>query len=107
MMITATECDFETIRPWRDEYRREMACQIIHDSIHVRPGLTREFLLRADSVPIGYGSLAIAGPWKERPTLYEFHVLPQQRMRVFHAFDALRSASGAAAIETQTNDRGL
>jgi hypothetical protein len=32
----------ETIRAWRDPYRREMDCQIIHDSIHVRPGWTNE-----------------------------------------------------------------
>jgi GNAT superfamily N-acetyltransferase len=103
----ATEVEFEQIRPWRDSYREEMRCQIIHDSIHVRPGWTREFMLRVGDTPAGYGSLAVAGPWRERPTLYEFSVLPQHRSRVFDLFDALRLASGAVAIETQTNGVGL
>jgi len=107
MTITASECNLETIRPWRDEYRREMSCQIIHDSIHVRSGWTREFMLRIGDAPVGYGSLAVSGPWKEKPTLYEFHVLRQHRSRAFDLFEALRSASGAVAIETQSNDPQL
>jgi RimJ/RimL family protein N-acetyltransferase len=27
-------------------------------------------------VPVGYGSLPVAGPWKDDPELYEFFVLP-------------------------------
>ena len=105
--ITATETSLDEIRPWRDAYRQEMNCQVIHDSIHPRPGWTREFMLRIGATPVGYGSLAVSGPWKEKPTLYEFHVLPQHRMRAFDLFNALLAASGAIAIETQTNGVGL
>jgi GNAT superfamily N-acetyltransferase len=107
MTITATETDLEHIRPWRDSYRQEMSCQIIHDSIHARPGWTREFMLRVGEMPVGYGSLAVAGPWREKATLYEFHVLSQHRMHAFRLFEALLASSGSVAIETQSNDAQL
>ena len=52
---------------------------------------------------LGYGSVAVAGPWQEKPTVYEFFVLPQHRMRIFDAFVAFLASSGATAIETQSN----
>ena len=60
--------------------------------------------LHAGEVPVGYGSIAIAGPWKGKPTVYEFYVVPQHRSQVFELFSALLAASGAVAIETQSND---
>jgi GNAT superfamily N-acetyltransferase len=36
--------------------------------------------------------------------VYEFYVVPQHRSRVFELFSVLLSASGAIAIETQSND---
>jgi GNAT superfamily N-acetyltransferase len=104
MELSARTAAFEDILPWRDMYRLEMACQIIHDSIHSRPGWTQEYFLFAGETPAGYGSIAIAGPWKGKPTLYEFYVAPQYRVRMFDLFSALLTASGAIAIETQSND---
>jgi GNAT superfamily N-acetyltransferase len=104
MELSAKATSVEEILPWRDLYRLEMSCQIIHDSIHTRPGWTQEYLLFTGDATVGYGSVAIAGPWKEKPTLYEFYVLPQYRLRMFDLFSALLTASGAARIETQSND---
>jgi GNAT superfamily N-acetyltransferase len=84
-------------------YRLEMNCQVIHDSIHGRAGWSREFLLLADGVPAGYGSLAIAGPWKDKWTLYEFFLIPKWRARCFDFFAKLIADSKAVMIETQTN----
>jgi len=81
-----------------------MNCQIIHDSIHTRAGWTREFLLAESGAKIGYGSIAVAGPWQANPSVYEFFVLPQHRQRMFDLFIALLTASSASAIETQSND---
>jgi GNAT superfamily N-acetyltransferase len=103
MRFTAELASLQDIAPWRDAYRQEMNCQIIHDSIHVREGWSREFALRADGVTVGYGSMAVAGPWKEQHTIYEFYVVPHRRDRAFDLFEALLSASGAVKIETQTN----
>ena len=104
MAVSAKESSLQDILPWRDLYRQEMSCQIIHDSIHCRPGWSREFLLLDGTTTVGYGSLAVAGPWKEKPTVYEFHVAPPARGRVFDLFEALLKESGAVAIETQSND---
>jgi len=104
MELSVKQTAFEEIKPWRDLYRQEMNCQIIHDSIHCRPGWTVEYFLRAGRAPAGYGSVAVAGPWKDKPTIYEFYVLPHCRSSLFDLFSALLSASGAGRIETQSND---
>jgi len=101
---TARATTVEDILPWRDLYRQEMNCQIIHDSIHGRPGWTQEYLLFTGGTPVGYGSVAVAGPWKGKPTVYEFYVLPHSRLHAFESFRSLLIASGAAMINVQTND---
>jgi GNAT superfamily N-acetyltransferase len=104
MELAAKLTTFEEIGSWRELYQQEMNCQIIHDSIHCRPGWSLEYLLSAGETPVGYGSIAVAGPWKDKPTLYEFFVLPYYRSRLFDLFSVLLAASGAKRIETQSND---
>jgi GNAT superfamily N-acetyltransferase len=105
--LTATQTSFAEIKPWRDLYRHEMNCQIIHDSVHARQGWTLEYFLRANEAPAGYGSVAVGGPWKETPALYEFYVLPHYRFRLFDFFEVLLGSSGVTRIETQSNDQIL
>jgi GNAT superfamily N-acetyltransferase len=103
-MVSAQPVPLATLLPWRDAYRHEMNCQVIHDSIHDRGGWSREYLLTDGGAAVGYGSVAVAGPWKDKPTAYEFYVVPSARGRVFELFEALLAAGGAVAIETQSND---
>jgi len=91
----------------RDLYRHEMNCQITHDSIHDRPGWTLEYLLTIDDQPAAYASLAVAGPWKDKPTLYNFYVLPEFRTRSFDLFATLLAETKPVAVETQSNDPHL
>ena len=100
--VEAVEGD--AIRGWRECYRREMDCQIIHDSIHGRPGWTQEYLLRVGGDPVGHGSLAIGGPWRDHPSLYEVYVDPLHRPRTFDLLEALLEVSNASRIEIQSND---
>ena len=95
--------ELDEIKHMRDIYRHEMNCQILFDSLHTRPGWTHEYLISNGINRVGYGSVAVAGPWQNKPTLYEFFVLPYQRGRVFDAFLALVSATGVKEIETQSN----
>jgi GNAT superfamily N-acetyltransferase len=88
----------------REQYRKEMNCQIIHDSIHGRPGWTREYVLELDGTPVGYGSVAGDGPWQKRPALYEFYLQREHQMRMFELSANLLAVCGAKVIETQTND---
>ena len=104
MDLSAELATIADVQPWRDMYRLEMGCQIIHDSIHSRPGWTKEFSLRLAGVPVGYGSVAVGGPWKDKPTIYEFYVAPPFQSRVFDLFSELLAATGAVSIETQSND---
>src|SRR5580765_4407553 len=98
MNMECTAVPFEEIARLRDLYRHEMNCQIIHDSLHVRPGWTQSFLFQVDKTPVGYGAIAIAGPWKDKPTIFEFYVLPHYRARTFDLFESLMQASAAVAM---------
>jgi len=107
MTIDVSLVPTDEIHPLRDLYRQEMNCQIIHDSLHSRKGWTRSYLLRIDGTPVGYGAIAVSGPWKDKPTIFEFYVLPRHRDRLFDLFAALLAETGATLIETQTNDAML
>ena len=100
---SAHRVTFEQIAPWRDIYRHEMNCQIIHDDIHARTGWTEEYALRAGEAVVGYGSVAVAGPWKEKPTIYEFFVAPNFRDHAFDLFEIFRRECGAKVMEVQSN----
>ncbi len=104
MQLSALLVSVDDILRWRDLFRQEMNCQIIHDSIHSRPGWTMEYLLKVGAAVAGYGSIAVSGPWKDKPTAYEFYVLPQFRSRAFDLFQTLLAQSGAVGIEVQSND---
>jgi len=78
--------------------------QIVHDSIHRREGWTVTYMLTVDGVTAGFGSIAIAGPWKDKPTIFEFYVLPEHRARGFDLFEGLLTASGARFMEIQSSD---
>ena len=102
--MKAQRVELREIEGMRDMYRQEMNCQIIHDSIHARSGWTHEYLLTDGDAKVGYGSVAVAGPWKTEPALYEYFVLPKHRGRTFDLFITLLESSGATVIETQSND---
>ena len=101
--LSATRVELEAIRPWRDMYRHEMNCQIIHDDIHARSGWTHEYALMVGDTVAGYGSVAVAGPWKEKPTIYEFYLAPNFCGRAFDLFEVFCAASGAKFLEVQSN----
>ncbi len=107
MTVNTRASQLSEIAALREQYRKEMNCQIIHDSIHGRPGWTREYVLELDGTPVGYGSIAVDGPWREKPALYEFYVQHEQRRRVFDLFASLLAVCSAKTIETQSNDRTL
>jgi GNAT superfamily N-acetyltransferase len=88
----------------RREHRQEVNAQIVHDQISEREGWTRTYRLVRDGVAVGFGSVAIAGPWKDRPTLYEFFLRTEERTRAFAWFEELLQVSQATRLEVQTNE---
>ena len=105
MGLSAKAATVEDVSLWRDSYRLEMSCQIIHDSIHYRPGWTQEYVLLAGGAKVGYGSIAIAGPWKGKPTVYEFYVVPQQRSRVFDCFRCCSLPAARSRLKRKATTR--
>lgn len=84
--------------------RKEMNCQIVHDSIHRRKGWTQTFQFSTDGDLIGFGSIAIDGPWKDRTTAFEFYVIPKRRNCIFEVFEIFIEASRTRFLEVQSND---
>ena len=98
------EATVEEIGPWRDLYRQEMNCQIVGDSIDGRAGWTQPYLLYAGEETAGYASIAVGGPWKGKPTIFQFFVLPQFRGRVFDFFTSVVAEVKPMGMEAQTTD---
>jgi GNAT superfamily N-acetyltransferase len=101
-LIEVTQVPLEAILGMREEYRREMNCQIVHDSWHAR-GFTRSYLLRAHGRTVGYGSVGGA-PRDPKDIVKEFFVLPAVRGNALPLFRQLVATSGARMVEAQTND---
>jgi hypothetical protein len=104
MLALATTSTADAVLPLRVRYRQEMNCQIVHDSIHRRDGWTVTYILNVDGVTAGFGSIALAGPWKDKPSIFEFYVLPEHRAHSFELFEALLTASNARFMEIQSSD---
>lgn len=104
MNIAAQPVSGRDLDAWRERYRVEAKGQIVHDSLHRREGWTASHLLFDRGIAVGYGAMAIAGPWTGKPTVFEFYVEPDHRVRAFALFEAYLSASGARHFEVQTND---
>jgi GNAT superfamily N-acetyltransferase len=92
------------VLPLRTRYRQEMNCQLVKDSIHTRTGWALTYALGLDDTLAGFGTVAVAGPWQDKPTILEFYVLPEYRGRAFDLFEAFLEASGARLMEIQSND---
>lgn len=102
--LSAQPISSSDLEIWRERYRKETRGQIVHDSLHKRAGWTVSHELRVGSTVVGYGSMAIGGPWTGKPTVYEFFIEPEFRTKAFALFDTYRKASGAREFEAQTND---
>ena len=103
--VEVVEVPLDAILGMREEYRREMGCQIVHDSWHAR-GFTTSYHLILDGELAGYGAVGGA-PRDPKETIKEFYLLPRYRGAAQALFGALIARSGARAIEAQTNDRLL
>ena len=101
-MTDVTPVHLDAIRDLRDAYRREMNCQIVHDSWHAR-GFTDSYLLRVDGQIAGYGSVGGA-PREPKDIIKEFFVVPEHRGAALPLCRGLIAVSGAKRVEAQTND---
>ena len=92
------------IESLREAFRAEMNFQVVHDSIHERRGWTREYVLLEDDHVAGYASVAVDGPWRNRPTFYEMYLTPEHRLRAHALFECFLLSVGPLAFEVQSSD---
>lgn len=104
MKCSAFEIPPQETLAHRTRHREEMGCQIVHDSIHRRQGWMKCFRLELAGRSVGYAGVAVGGPWKDRPTILEFYVLPEERTRAFDLFEVFLAESRAQALEIQSSD---
>jgi GNAT superfamily N-acetyltransferase len=102
MEIDVSPVPLEEVLPLRELYRREMHCQIVHDSLP-RRGFGNLFLIRADLRVAGYG-FVMGYHGEPKDMIQEFYVLPTLRGSALPMFRRLIEVSGARRIETQSND---
>jgi GNAT superfamily N-acetyltransferase len=102
MTIDVSSVSLEEVLPLRELYRREMNCQIVHDSLPGR-GFGDLFLIRADGRIAGYG-FVMGYRGEPRDMIQEFYVVPALRGLALPMFRRLIDASGARRVEAQSND---
>jgi GNAT superfamily N-acetyltransferase len=100
--IDVTPVLLEDVLPLRELYRREMNCQIVHDSLP-RRGFGDLFLLRSDGRLAGYG-FVMGYQGEPKDMIREFYVLPAYRGSALPLFRRLIEVSRARRIVAQTND---
>lgn len=105
--VTPAEPDISAVRldailGLREVYRREMNCQIVHDSWHTR-GFTQSYLFRVADEVVGYGAIG-GSQGAPRTIVKEFFILPGYRDRALAIFRRFLTVGGAETIEAQTND---
>ena len=90
---------FDEVRELWAARRAEASCQVVRDSILPR-GLAAAWGIRMGGAWVGYG-----GVWIEHHPgrIMDFYVQPGARADARRCFDAFCTASGAEAIEAQTN----
>jgi GNAT superfamily N-acetyltransferase len=103
--IDVEPATLDQIAGWREKYRREMSCQIVHDSWHER-GFVSSYSISADGEMVGYGSVG-GSPDESSDCVKEFYLERSRRTDAQPLFIALVGASGAKRIESQTSDRLL
>jgi GNAT superfamily N-acetyltransferase len=102
MAIEASPVALEDVRPLRELYRREMSCQIVHDSLP-RRGFGDLFLLRKEGRVAGYG-FVMGYQGEPKDMVREFYVLPAYRGSALPLFLRLVEIAKARRIVAQTND---
>jgi GNAT superfamily N-acetyltransferase len=104
MKLSAAAVSLGEILPWREKFRQEMQCQIVHDSLHAREGWTESYQLKVGQTIAGYGAILIGGPWKGPKTVFEFYVAPEHRSLAANLFEVLGATAAITAFVVQTND---
>jgi GNAT superfamily N-acetyltransferase len=100
--LSIARCRLSKIAALRPLFLQELNAQARYDAAHRRTG-TAQYLLRRDGRDIGYG--AVKDMHEGPGTVFEFYVMPPFRSDAADLLRTLIDASGAGALECQTNDQ--
>ena len=98
--FSVARVEVKDILTLRESHRRDMRCQIVHDSFAER-GLSDAYLIEAGGRTVGYGLVANK---YDADTVDEFYLVPEQRGVALPIFTQLLHVSQAKRIRAQTND---
>ncbi|HEV2134520.1 MAG TPA: GNAT family N-acetyltransferase [Terracidiphilus sp.] len=98
----AKRVPLEEILSLRTLFLQEANHQVRYNACHER-GWTDSYLLIADSVSVGYGSIK-GREIPERDTVFEYFVVPPFRKYASDLFRSLLAAANPQFIECQSND---
>ena len=99
--ITVEPTTAEAMAPLRELHRREMDCQIVHDSFP-RRGFCDSYAIQADGLVVGYGFIDRRF---DPGAVDEFFVVPEYRGWALPMFRRVLEIGNGRRIRAQTNDR--
>ena len=102
MNFSAIKSDLHHILPLREVFLEENNFQIRYNACHER-NWTDSYLLQADGMTIGYGSVKGKDETIQRDSIFEYFVLPAYRRFASLLFIELIRASEARFVECQSN----
>lgn len=103
MELRAIRTSLKEIQSLRLLYLQEINAQVRYNSCHER-GWTDPWLLLANGLPVGYGSVRGQEEIRDRDTVFECYVIPSFRGVLSELFAELLRESGVRWIECQSND---
>jgi GNAT superfamily N-acetyltransferase len=99
MVFESRKTELQEVLPFRELYRHEANCQIVHDSMLSR-ACADPYAILLDGRLSGYGAVFT----KYYPgRVMEFYTFPHCRLYALEMFEVLLNASRATEIEAQTN----
>jgi GNAT superfamily N-acetyltransferase len=103
MKLQVFKSELKEILPLRKLFLEENYFQIRYNACHER-NWSNSYLFTLDASPIGYGSIKGKDDLKDRDTIFEFFIIAQYRSLASQIFSELIKASGAAYVESQSNE---
>lgn len=103
-MFTIEPALHETLFKLRAHYILEMQCHIVYEALYRRRDYIDSFIIARHGTPVGFASIAFAGPWSGTRTVFEFYLFPEVRSQMRNVFQLFQSKSGATHIQAQSND---
>lgn len=103
MHLKATRAPLNDILHLRNLFMQECNFQVRYNAVHER-NWSDSYLIHADDMLIGYGSVKGKDDLAKRDAIFEFYILPAWRKYASAAFHKLIETSKVPYIECQSND---